>query len=98
TYGALQEALTGVKLNLYATEDYIAGHRPQLPPTRLRYDSAKKEVALKNGGIDYLGVGAGPAGAVLPPELRRGGARVAGVGSAVRSPFPARWKRVSSMN
>ena len=47
TYGALQEPLTGVKLNLYATEAYIRDHRPRLPPTRLRYDSAAKEIALK---------------------------------------------------
>src|SRR6266481_491535 len=62
TYGPLQEPLTGVKLNLYAAEDYIAGHRPNLPPTRLRYDSAAREVALKDGEIEYLVVGAGPAG------------------------------------
>ncbi len=76
TYGALQEPLTGVKLNLYATDGYIAGHRPQLPATRLRYDAAKKEVALKDGEIDYLVVGSGPAGSVLAHELRRGGKRV----------------------
>jgi choline dehydrogenase-like flavoprotein len=76
TYGPLQEPLTGVKLNLYATESYIAGHRPKLPPTRLRYDSAAREIALKNGEIDYLVVGAGPAGSVLAHELRRGGNHV----------------------
>src|SRR5205814_9286028 len=73
TYGALQEPLTRVKLNLYATEAYIRDHRPKLPPTRLRYDSAAKEIALKGGEIDYLVVGAGPAGSVLAHELRRGG-------------------------
>jgi choline dehydrogenase-like flavoprotein len=76
TYGPLQEPLTGVKLNLYAPEGYIADHRPKLPPTRLRYDSAAREVALKDGEIDYLVVGAGPAGSVLAHELRRGGKRV----------------------
>jgi choline dehydrogenase-like flavoprotein len=76
TYGALQEPLTGVKLNLYAAEAYVAGHRPKLPPTRLRYDSAAKEIALKEGEIDYLIAGAGPAGSVLAHELRRGGKRV----------------------
>jgi choline dehydrogenase-like flavoprotein len=76
TYGALQEALTGVKLNLYATDAYIADHRPALPATRLRYDPAAKEIALKTGEIDYLIVGSGPAGSVLAHELRRGGKRV----------------------
>jgi choline dehydrogenase-like flavoprotein len=75
-YGALQEVLTRVKLNLYATREYIAAHRPVLPPTQLRYDPAAKEVALKNGDIDYLIVGSGPAGSVLAHELRRGGKRV----------------------
>ena len=75
-YGALQEPLTGVKLNLYATDAYINDHRPKLPDTRLRYDAAAKEVALKEGEVDYLVVGAGPAGSVLAHELRRGGKRV----------------------
>jgi len=76
TYGAVQEPLTGVRLNLYATEAYMAGHRPNLPPTRLRYDAAAKEITLQEGEIDYLVVGAGPAGSVLAHELRRGGKRV----------------------
>ena len=76
TYGALQELLTGVKLNLYATDAYIASHRPKLPETRLRYDPATQEVALKDGEIDYLVVASGQAGSVLAHELRRGGKRV----------------------
>jgi len=75
-YGALQEPLTGVKLNLYAPSAYINEHLPKLPATRLQYDRAKKEVALKNAEIDYLVVGSGLAGAVLAHELRRGGKRV----------------------
>jgi choline dehydrogenase-like flavoprotein len=76
TYTALQEPLTGVNLNLYATDRYIADHRPRLPPTRLRYDAAAKEVSLMAGDVDYLVVGSGPAGSVLAHELRRGGKRV----------------------
>ena len=55
---------------------YIDAHRPRLPPTLLRYDPASKEIALKQGEIDYLVVGAGPAGSVLAHELRRGGKHV----------------------
>ena len=76
TYGPLQEPLTGVKLNLYADEKYIEGHRPNLPATRLRYDGEKHELRRDDGEIDYLIVGSGPAGSVLAHELRRGGKRV----------------------
>jgi choline dehydrogenase-like flavoprotein len=76
TYSALQESLTGVTLNLYATDSYIREHHPALPPTRLRYDATANEIALKDSAIDYLIVGSGPAGSVLAHELRRGGKRV----------------------
>ncbi|HEV8145015.1 MAG TPA: GMC family oxidoreductase [Bryobacteraceae bacterium] len=76
TYGALQEALTGVKLNLFAPDSFVKEHTPRLPESRLRYDAAKKEIARADGEIDYLIVGSGPAGSVLAHELRRGGKRV----------------------
>ncbi len=76
TYGALQEPLTQVKLNLYAADNYIAEHRPVLPPTKLQYSAGTKEISLQEGEIDYLVVGSGPAGSVLAHELRRGGKRV----------------------
>lgn len=76
SYGALQEALTGVKLNLYSTDSFVKENTPKLPPTKLRYDAAKKEIARADGEIDYLIVGSGPAGSVLAHELRRGGKRV----------------------
>ena len=75
-YGAIQEPLTGVKLNLYASSDWVTSHRPQLPPTGLRFDAARGEITAAAGPIDYLIVGSGPAGSVLAHELRRGGKRV----------------------
>jgi choline dehydrogenase-like flavoprotein len=77
TYGAIQEPLTGVKLNLYAPRDWVEQNRPQLPKSRLRYDPARKEILERDGAtIDYLIVGSGAAGSVLAHELRRGGKRV----------------------
>ncbi len=75
-YGAIQESLTGVKINLYAPSDWIARNRPELPATRLRYDADRKEITPTGPPIDYLIVGSGPAGSVLASELRRGGKRV----------------------
>lgn len=75
-YGAIQEQLTGVKVDLYAPESWIRQNTPALPPTRLRYDAARHEVMRADGEIDYLIVGSGPAGSVLAHELRRGGRRV----------------------
>jgi len=76
-YGAIQEQLTGIKLNLYASPEYLKAHMPALAPTRLEYDSQEKEVKEKDGhAIDVLVVGSGPAGSVLAHELRRGGKRV----------------------
>jgi choline dehydrogenase-like flavoprotein len=76
-YGSIQEQLTGVKINLYAPPEYLAAHTPHLAPTRLVYDSAKKEIAEKDGHpVDVLIVGSGPAGSVLAHELRKNGKRV----------------------
>jgi choline dehydrogenase-like flavoprotein len=75
-YGAVQEPLTGVKLNLYAPAEYTAQHLPHLPDTRLAYIPTTKQVVSKDREIDYLIVGSGPAGSVLAHELRRGGKRV----------------------
>lgn len=76
-YGAIEDQLTGVKVNLYAPVEYIKAHMPQLPPTRLVFDSAKKELSEKDERpIDVLIVGSGPAGSVLAHELRRDGKRV----------------------
>lgn len=76
TYGALEEPLTGVHLNLFAPESYIEQHSPDLPPSRLRYDSGQKEIVSTDQPFDYLIVGSGPAGSVLAHQLRRNGKRV----------------------
>lgn len=76
-YGAVQEQLTGVELDLFAPSDYLKENTPHLPETRLTYDSARKELIEKDGhAIDVLIVGSGPAGSVLSHELRRDGKRV----------------------
>jgi choline dehydrogenase-like flavoprotein len=75
-YGAIQEPLTGVKINLYAPSDWIERNRPKLPPTRLRYDPDGGEITRAGQPIDYLIVGSGPGGSVLAHELRRGGKAV----------------------
>ncbi len=76
-YGAIQEQLTGIKLDLYAPPEFLRANMPLLPPTRLVYNSVKKEVEEKDGHpIDVLIVGSGPAGSVLAHELRQGGKRV----------------------
>jgi len=75
-YGALQEPLSGVHLNLSAPHNWIEEHRPRLPPTRLRFDPRTREIVSTDSPIDYLIVGSGPAGSVLAHELRRGGKHV----------------------
>jgi choline dehydrogenase-like flavoprotein len=76
-YGAVQGQLTGVKLNVFAPQAYVEANSPKLPPTRLAYDSNKRELVEKDGhAIDVLIVGSGPAGSVLAHELRRSGQRV----------------------
>lgn len=76
TYGLLQESLSGVKLNVYASAEYDRQHRPRLPGSRLIYKPAEKEIASVDKPFDYLIVGSGTAGSVLAHELRRGGKNV----------------------
>lgn len=75
-YDPIQEQLTGVHLNVNEPHDWIEQHRPHLPNTRLRFDRERHEIVSRDGPIDYLIVGSGPAGSVLAHELRRGGKHV----------------------
>ena len=56
---------------LYAKLNY-----PKIPESVLRYDSATQTIRAKNGKIDYLVIGAGPAGATVAHELQKAGKRV----------------------
>ena len=56
---------------LYAKLNY-----PKIPESVLRYDSATQTIQAKNGKIDYLVIGAGPAGATVAHELQKAGKRV----------------------
>ncbi|GAC1649778.1 MAG: hypothetical protein NVS9B15_09150 [Acidobacteriaceae bacterium] len=69
-YGAAQEQITGVHLNMFAPAAYIESHQPELPRTRLRYDALKDEIVSTDRPFDVLIVGSGPAGSVLAHELR----------------------------
>jgi GMC oxidoreductase len=76
-YGAIQGQLTGIKLDMFAPPEYLKANMPHPAPTRLVYNSLKRELEEKDGHpIDVLIVGSGPAGSVLAHELRQGGKRV----------------------
>jgi NADPH-dependent 2,4-dienoyl-CoA reductase/sulfur reductase-like enzyme len=51
-------------------------HAPNLPPTRLRYDSTTRTIFHTEGAIEFLIVGSGPAGDVIAHELQQAGKRV----------------------
>ncbi len=57
-------------------DDFVARTSPALPEARISLDRSKKELVHRDGAIDYLIVGSGPAGSVLAHELRQGGKRV----------------------
>jgi choline dehydrogenase-like flavoprotein len=75
-YGALQEGLAGINLNVYAPARFTKEHQLTVPASRLRYDPTRREIIRNDGPIDYLIVGSGPAGSILAHELRRHGKRV----------------------
>jgi len=62
-YGAIQEPLTGVKINLYAPSDWIERNRPALPPTRF--------ITPNSDGMEGVGrTGTAPEFKPSPPALR----------------------------
>lgn len=66
--------LTGIdspKVFIDQTAVYAKLHAPQIPPSRLYFDSATATIRHKDGPIDYLVVGSGPGGATVAHELLR---------------------------
>src|SRR4051812_22817396 len=71
--------LTGIQIpttfvsnpQLYAKINY-----PKIPPSWLTYDAGTKTIKAKNGVIDYVVIGSGPAGATMAHELQRAGKKV----------------------
>jgi hypothetical protein len=51
-------------------------HAPKQPPSRLVYDVGSRTVRHRDGMIDYIVVGSGPAGSVVATQLQRAGKRV----------------------
>jgi hypothetical protein len=48
-HGAVQEQLTGVKVNLYAPGEYLKSRMPHLAPTRLTYNREKRRLPRRMG-------------------------------------------------
>jgi hypothetical protein len=55
---------------------YAKFHAPKLPPSRLYYDKASNTIKHRDGPIDCIVVGSGPAGATVAYQLRQAGKRV----------------------
>jgi hypothetical protein len=55
---------------------YAKRHAPVLPPSPLIYDSVRREIRHREGLIEYLVIGSGPAGATVAHQLRESGKRV----------------------
>jgi len=70
--------LTGIESPKVFMEDtaiYAKLHKPELPPSRLRYDPATKRIVHKDGPIDCLVIGSGPGGATVAHQLCLAGKR-----------------------
>ncbi|WP_298733378.1 GMC oxidoreductase [uncultured Chitinophaga sp.] len=71
--------LTGIQVPetfVSNTDIYSNINYPKIPPSRLFYDPATQRILAREGMIDYLVIGSGPAGATVAHELQQAGKKV----------------------
>lgn len=71
--------LTGIQIpTTFASNAplYAKINDPKIPPSWLTYDAGAKTIKAKNGVVDYLVIGSGPAGATMAHQLQRAGKKV----------------------
>ncbi|MGE0458726.1 MAG: GMC family oxidoreductase N-terminal domain-containing protein, partial [Bauldia sp.] len=73
---------------------YAELNAPKVAPSRLVYDAATNTITHRDGPIDYLVIGSGPAGSTVASQLRDAGKRVVLV---ERGPFVV-WGSMTTMS
>lgn len=71
--------LTGIQVPetfVSNTAVYSKINYPRIPPSRLVYDAGTQTIKAKDGEIEYLVIGSGPAGATVAHELQQAGKKV----------------------
>ena len=71
--------LTGIQIPETFASDaavYSKINYPNIPPSRLVYDPGTQSIRAKEGDIEYLVIGSGPAGATVAHELQQAGKKV----------------------
>jgi hypothetical protein len=71
--------LTGIQVPetfVSNTATYSKINYPNIPPSRLVYDPGTQTIRAKEGEIEYLVIGSGPAGATVAHELQQAGKKV----------------------
>jgi len=71
--------LTGIQVPQTFVSDtavYSKINYPNIPPSRLVYDPGTQSIRAKEGEIEYLVIGSGPAGATVAHELQQAGKKV----------------------
>jgi hypothetical protein len=71
--------LTGIQIPETFVSDtaiYSKINYPSIPPSRLVYESGTQSIKAKDGEIEYLVIGSGPAGATVAHELQQAGKKV----------------------